>query len=117
MPNHDRAPDVELFEQLAQHGGLARGGYVVCVQSFAPAVARPVDQDDAMTHRESVAKCEPHVFEIAACAVDKQQRKVVGRGPFTAIELDHVQTSAGDLDEFSDRWIRALHPPCPDAGD
>src|SRR5262245_48768588 len=100
MPNDNGALDAKLTEQLVDHRGLPRRRCAIGArQALAPAAPRPVDQDDAMPAHEPITEREPHILEIAAGAVEQDEREVAGRGPFAGIELNDMQAAAVDIDE------------------
>ena len=80
--------------------------------ALAPAEAGAIDQYDAMPPGEALAERKPHVFEIAAGAVDKNDRHA-GIGA----KLDHMLTQAADVDQTPARRMRPLDQPRADKSD
>ena len=95
MTDHDGARDAEPIQHVAQYRGLI--GRRAAAAAFTRAVAQPgaVDEDDAMAGGEPLAEREPHVFEIAAGAVDNNDRRCACR-PSRIAKLDDVLTQAVD---------------------
>ena len=65
-----------------------------------------------MTRRKPFAERNPHVFEIAAGAVNENDR---WRG--SVADLNHMLAQTVDLDEAAARRMRPLDQPCADDGD
>src|SRR4051794_4104759 len=71
VSDQDRPRDLELFENARDQFGLTRGrGVLVTIRTGTPAVAWTVNQNDAMRCCQFVTKCEPHILQIAAGAMD-----------------------------------------------
>src|SRR6202040_2129951 len=82
--------------------------------AFAPAHARSVDENDAVTRGQLLAQIEPHVFEVAAGAMDKKKRRRIRR---RRSKLDHVLTDMAHFNEAAARRMSASNQPRPDRGD
>jgi hypothetical protein len=104
MSQHDRTPHAEAGQRLMHKRGLrCRRGVGGAARAVAPAMAWPVDQDDAVALRQPVAERQPHVGEVAARAVQQHDRRRIARSKF-----EDMETSAIDIDETSGRRIAAL---------
>ena len=75
MTDHDGATDAKPIENLTQHRRLVGGRTALVLCPFAPALARPIDQNDAMRSGEPLPESKPHVFEVAARTVKKNDRQ------------------------------------------
>src|SRR5262249_44627623 len=95
------------------HGGLARRRGIV-VLALAPAMAGPVEQDDAMMLLEPIGEREPHVLEIAARAVQQHDRRIIVGGLRPLVDVDHMQPRAADLHEAAGRRMSLRNPACAD---
>jgi hypothetical protein len=80
--------------------------------AFAPAKSGAIDKNDAMPCGQPLAERQPHVFEIAAGAMDKNDRQS-GIGA----ELGDMLAQAADVDEAAARRMRPLDQPRPDKSD
>ena len=78
MTDDDRALDAEPIQHAAQHGGLIGRRIAAAASAPAPAKTGTVDQDDAVARRQPLAERKPHVFEIAAGAVNEDERRRAG---------------------------------------
>ena len=79
--------------------------------ALTPAESRPVNQDDATTECEALAKRQPHVFEITPCAVDKDDRRRGFLRFAIRPELDDVLAQAADIDKAAARRMHPLNQP------
>ncbi len=87
-----------------------RAGDASSGRALAPAMAGPVDQDDAMVLLEPVAERKPHVLEIAARAVQQHDRRIVVGG-LGARRRDRPHAGApADLHEPAGGRMSALDP-------
>ena len=66
-----------------------------------------------MTGGETLAEREPHVLEIAAGAVDENDRRRIVR----RAQIDDVLAQSINVDEASARRMRALDQPRTDESD
>jgi hypothetical protein len=114
MTDDDGSLDPEPIQHLAQDCRLELRRAAVTAFAFAPAHARPVDENDAATRGQLLAQIEPHVFEIAARAMDKNDGRRFSR---RRSELDHVLTHAPHFNEAAARRMSACNQPRPDRGD
>ena len=97
-------------ERLVDERRLAGGRSVIAaIRPVAPAVTRPIDQNDAVARRQPVAERQPDIAEIAAGAMQQNDGRGVGAAAF-----DDVQTAAVDGDKSSGRRIGALDQACAD---
>ena len=109
MTDDDGAFDAETIEHVAQHRRLIGRRTAAPAFAFAPAEAGAIDQDDAVPRGKTLAERQPHVFEIAAGAVEKNDRQTG-----SAAKLDHMLAQAADVDEAAARRMRPLDQPRPD---
>ncbi len=106
MTDDDGAFDAETIEHVAQHRRLIGRRTAAPALAFAPAEPGAVHQDDAMSRGKTLAERQPHVFEIAAGAVDKNDWQS-GIGA----ELGHMLAQAADVDEAAARRMGPLDQP------
>src|ERR1043165_7746641 len=114
MADDYRLRDPKLIQQLPQDRRLIFRRTAVPAPALAPSHARPIDQNDAVTVGQALGERQVHVFEIAAGAVNDDDRRYVGRG---GSELDHVLTHTPHFNETSARGMGASDQPRPDRGD
>jgi hypothetical protein len=81
----------------------------------AQAVSRTIEQQNPPAPGERVAQSEPHVFEIAARAMQEDQRRLVRASRDT--HFGDVQDAATRFDQSSGRVQRAFDHGLPDHGD
>ena len=107
MARADPDPLQRLVDQRRLTGRRSIGA---AARPVAPAVARPIDQDDAIARGEPVAERDAHVVEIAAGAVQQHDRRRAG-----GAKLQQMQPAAGHLDKAPGRRMGALDAANADA--
>jgi hypothetical protein len=86
MADNNRMRDPKLIQEFAQDCCLELRRAAIAGFAFAPTHAGPIDQNDAVTRGQSLAE-RPHVFEIAARAMNENYWRRIGR---RRSELDNV---------------------------
>src|SRR4029077_13865071 len=81
-------------------------GVSAAPRPIAPAMPRPIHQDDAIARGKPIAERHAHVREIAAGAVQLHDGSPSGGN-----KLREMQPPAGDLDEASSRRMLLLDAP------
>src|SRR5262249_5737977 len=108
MADDNRPFDADLIEHFTQDCRLILWRTGLATATFAPSHARPVNKYDAVTRGQRLPECKPHVFEIAAGAVDENDRRRCSRRDS---ELDYVLTQTPHVYEASARRMRASDQP------
>jgi hypothetical protein len=118
MPGHNNAWNAEPVEHVAQYRSLIGRRTAIRAAPLAPAVTGPVDQDEPPSGK-ALAEREPHVFEIAAGAVDEDDRDIFLR--FLRGDISHalgnMLAQTADIDEAAARWMRPRNQHRADTGD
>src|ERR1700728_5143889 len=99
MTDQHGALDRKSVQQFAQDRRLVGRRSTLPRRPLAPALARPIDENDALPRRKRLAERKPHVFEIAAGAMQENDRRLVRAGGRAAAQFDHVLALTVDIDE------------------
>jgi hypothetical protein len=79
-------------------------------------VARPVNQNNTMRWRQPLTESKPHIFHIAAGAVDQNNGGFGARSAACKAELRHVQPDSVYLDELAGGRVCGLDASDTDYG-
>ena len=121
MTDHDGATDAKPIENLTQHCRLVGGRTALVLCPFAPALARPIDQNDTMRSGELLPESKPHVFEVTAGTVKKNDRRrmILSANIFILsanifAQLKDVLTETTDVEETAAGRMQPFDQPRPD---
>ena len=104
----------ETAERIVDECRLPHRRRIVRAGPAAQAVSGTIEQQDPPAFGERLAQGEPHVFEIAAGAMQENQRRLV-RG--LVAEFGDVQGAAACVDKSPGRTQRAFDHGLRDHGD
>ena len=115
MRDQDRPLHAETAERIMDERRLPHRRRIVrAAGPAAQAVSGTIEQQNPPPFGERLAQGEPHVFEIAAGAMQENQRRFV-RGPVA--QFGDVQSAAARVDKSPGRTQRAFDHGLPDHGD
>jgi len=97
MRNQDMANDAHPVESLMNKHCLPGGRSVGrAVRPIAPAMARAINQNDAVIRSQPITESQPHIPEIGTGTMQQHQWRRIG-----AAQFDDVQSAAVDVHEPS----------------
>ena len=114
VSDNDGVLHAQFVHQRGDGVGLTEGGFVGSTAA-RPAMARAVEKQHLGTAFEKRTERKHLVLEVAARAVDEDQRRQVAVG--RAGDVHIVHPGSGDRHEFTCRGIAALDQPRADAAD
>ena len=116
MTDHDSAVDAKPIENLTQHRRLVGRRTALVPRPFAPALPRPINQNDTMDSREPLTESKPHVFEVTAGTVKKNDGQRMTSFANIFAQLDEVLTETRNVEEAAAGRMQPLDQPRADHG-